>query len=633
MYLVTVSIGPVQDFIQAARRTRDLWFGSRILSELSKAAARSLAAHGDLIFPGVSPDGDNRPLEADSKFDVSNVILMQSQVPNLDCDELLVQTQAAVDCRWKQIAEKAAQNAERVPGLLDRELWNRQLYTVIEYFGAWIEFSEERGYGAARARLQRLLGARKATRDFAAYLGVPGLPKSSLDGARESVLRKEGRQRLESEPRFLWLRKALRLKSGEELDVVGLTKRIGRLDANYPSIARIAADPWLRGAKSRCPELLEQLSERAETLFRSTREQYDPVLDSARWPQFAKLFPYDGTIVYRNRLRELYQQESTRQIGLDVRTDPAGYKETEQLLARMEKEVGVPNPYYALLAADGDRMGEFLSSLPLREEHQRASQCLLNFSGHVRGIVEQGKLRSESGGCLIFSGGDDVLAFVPLDRVVRVADELRLRFQKCFQKQFPDRDWFPTLSVGVAVAHMLEDLEFVRGWAIEAERHAKGSREERNALAIHFHTRGGAPMKRRWCWDTNPRERLDALISMYVNDLLPDKAAFDLKRLAKFYHCSPEDGEPDPVISQWQASVGLDAVRLLRRKGKETQRETLREQMTLVVEDYEEPRQVADLADDLILARALSAASRQAGSAGPMAGGVILGPRAEGDDA
>lgn len=38
-YLATLAIGPVQGFIAAARRSRDLWFGSYLLSEVSKAAA------------------------------------------------------------------------------------------------------------------------------------------------------------------------------------------------------------------------------------------------------------------------------------------------------------------------------------------------------------------------------------------------------------------------------------------------------------------------------------------------------------------------------------------------------------------------------------------------------------------
>ncbi len=56
-YILALSLGPVQEFIAAARKTRDLWFGSELLSRTARAAALSL--HGqrgvDLVFP--APDG------------------------------------------------------------------------------------------------------------------------------------------------------------------------------------------------------------------------------------------------------------------------------------------------------------------------------------------------------------------------------------------------------------------------------------------------------------------------------------------------------------------------------------------------------------------------------------------------
>jgi hypothetical protein len=45
-HLLLVTLGPVQDFIAQARRTRDLWYGSHLLSELGRAAARVLADGG-----------------------------------------------------------------------------------------------------------------------------------------------------------------------------------------------------------------------------------------------------------------------------------------------------------------------------------------------------------------------------------------------------------------------------------------------------------------------------------------------------------------------------------------------------------------------------------------------------------
>src|SRR5204862_1418878 len=58
-YLVSIALGPVQEFIAQARRTRDLWYGSHLLSELSRAAARHLADGGaELIFPALARGDD-----------------------------------------------------------------------------------------------------------------------------------------------------------------------------------------------------------------------------------------------------------------------------------------------------------------------------------------------------------------------------------------------------------------------------------------------------------------------------------------------------------------------------------------------------------------------------------------------
>jgi CRISPR-associated protein Cmr2 len=55
-HLMIISLGPVQEFIASARRSRDLWFGSWLLSELSKAAACKVVLEHDgdieaLVFP------------------------------------------------------------------------------------------------------------------------------------------------------------------------------------------------------------------------------------------------------------------------------------------------------------------------------------------------------------------------------------------------------------------------------------------------------------------------------------------------------------------------------------------------------------------------------------------------------
>ena len=77
-FLVTLSLGPVQSLIADARRTRDLWGGSWLLSEAARAAARALhERHPEcLIFPCPdNPDEDLEPQDAPREdANIANVL-------------------------------------------------------------------------------------------------------------------------------------------------------------------------------------------------------------------------------------------------------------------------------------------------------------------------------------------------------------------------------------------------------------------------------------------------------------------------------------------------------------------------------------------------------------------------------
>ena len=114
-----------------------------------------------------------------------------------------------------------------------KECWDRQIEDVIEFYAAWTELGTGEGaYKVARQKVARLLAARKNLRDFLPHEGEFGVPKSSLDGLRESVF-KDGKV-----PKIA----GLRLKEGEVLDSVGLIKRIAG-DERFPSVSRVAVDP------------------------------------------------------------------------------------------------------------------------------------------------------------------------------------------------------------------------------------------------------------------------------------------------------------------------------------------------------------------------------------------------------
>jgi CRISPR-associated protein Cmr2 len=281
-HLLAIAIGPVQEFIRAARRTRDLWFGSYLLSEISKAAAQAVQEKGGrLIFPPAGSD-----LNPDSSLNVANVVL--AELPSGDPKEVASHAKKATQQRWQQFAEEAYCLAQ---GVIREEVWRDQVNDVLEFYAAWVRQDED--YPATRARLMRLLAGRKNCRDFLPAKGRAGVPKSSLDGQRETVLKDPS-----VEPWPEDIRRTFRLSGGEQLDVIGVVKRIAGGQRPYPSISRVAADPWIRGHQAE-PEF-QELCQVCRTLAQQGALYR---LNTKDYPQY-KSFPYEGTALFPSRHHE-----------------------------------------------------------------------------------------------------------------------------------------------------------------------------------------------------------------------------------------------------------------------------------------------------------------------------------------
>ncbi|MBZ5495738.1 MAG: type III-B CRISPR-associated protein Cas10/Cmr2 [Acidobacteriia bacterium] len=515
-HLLAINIGPVQDFIAAARRTRDLWFGSHMLSEVSKAAAlaiQEIAGMDALIFPAPDNETDLQPTPdgADSKLLVANVIL--ALIPQgIDPCEAAAQAKCAAGARWREFAEDARR---QVADLVRGDIWNDQLDDVIEFYSAWVPFPLGGDYARARARVMRLLSARKSCRDFQQprlSAEMRRVPKSSLDGARETVLKKgvEGSARL-------------RLSKGEQLDAIGLAKRLAAGVQSYPSVARIAADPWLR----RLADLpKQQLAAECEKLAPG-------ILSRVQDPVYSD-FPYEGTAVYIDRHASIAVEAGVERARLSELTRIVG----DLTKSRVKDGFGKPDPYLAVVVADGDRIGAILSRLRTPDEHRVLSRQLSKFAAAARSIVKD--LR----GVCIYAGGDDVLAFLPLDQCLKCARTLRDRFEELLG---PVSGGPPNISVGIAIAHFMEPLEDLRAYARGAELAAKRATSRapgnehfggRNGLAVHVHPRGGVFFGVRERWqegDSSLERRLDRWAGLFQTRRLPQKLPYDVRELASTY--------------------------------------------------------------------------------------------------
>jgi len=372
-HLFVISVGSVQDFISAARRTRDLWFGSHLLSEISKAAANAIAEnHGELIFPALKAGSyDLRPSDDETAFNVANIIV--AELPESIKDPLEINRKARIAAKkiWLDYAAKTRDEVERLDGgAIEPDIWDEQVNDVdeetsdvIPIYSAWVTRSPD--YQKDRKRLMRLLSGRKSIRDFNPPAGHRKLkPKSSLDGARESVLTKNKDIR-----KKLSLR--LRLGNGEQLCAVGLTKRLGGGKVPFPSVVRVAADPWIRGVISYGKGAKDVLDEIG---YNCSGENG---FSSGTGRLYKEDFGYDGQIFYRSRLNKLLRLNPDSDSSDDNLTDTDRAKLVEikkkvDLLQTSGKDcfdLGEPDPYLSILMADGDHMGRAISLINRLEDH------------------------------------------------------------------------------------------------------------------------------------------------------------------------------------------------------------------------------------------------------------------------
>lgn len=603
-HVLIVTLGPIQDFIAAARRTRDLWFGSWLLSELSKAAAQAMAEEcgiESLVFPGIF----TRDELYKESLSVANKLVLR--VPDgMDPSAVAARGKARMRDRLNLLCKEAFDKVSSQH--FERPTAEAQVDDLIEYTWVSAPESNPEGYSAARRKAEELLAARKNTRLWSMVpWGLEGVPKSSIDGERESVLHEDLFNSVGKEGGLTpdQLRKGYGVGKAERLCGVGLLKRHGirkssRYAHRFLSTGHLAAWPIHHRLKRTPPdagqqhawdEYLRALADGGVVL----REQ--EIVQGEGWEHTNLFEAYDGSLLFENRLPELFEEAE------ETGSREESLHKARTALSRFLATIGIsaPVPYYAILVADGDHMGKAIERQTTFEAHRDLSRKLDQFAQRVRTIVE-----GDHGGELVYSGGDDVLAFVPLHQAVPCARELAATFKEHLSG-FPVDEAgteTPTLSAGIGVSHFMDPLRSALNLARKAEALAK---EERNSLAVIVDKRSGPPVAVKGTWNTLD-ERLETYVTMHRNDWVPDGAAYELRELARLL-----DGAGETEKVSLRELVRKEAERILRRKQPQhgAQKELAAEVLDRLAADVKD-LELNEVADGLIVARLLAQAWEEA---------------------
>jgi CRISPR-associated protein Cmr2 len=159
--------------------------------------------------------------------------------------------------------------------------------------------------------------------------------------------------------------------------------------------------------------------------------------------------------------------------------------------------LGSPAVYFALLLADGDRLGQMVASLG----SDVVSSALAKFTRAVPDIVKGRH------GVTVYAGGDDVLALLPLEGALDCAREMERAYRQSFGSARA------TLSAAVVFAHARDPLNRILAEAHRLLDEVAKEENRRASLAVGVYRGGAAAVQWATTWERSSSEgrRKDAV--------------------------------------------------------------------------------------------------------------------------
>ncbi len=258
------------------------------------------------------------------------------------------------------------------------------------------------------------------------------------------------------------------------------------------------------------------------------------------------LYEIDGQFLMEETYRKDYFKN---EYGLDV--DEKGYKD---ILDFIRDKIS-PSKYYAILQMDGDNMGKWLKgefNPKIKDTiHQKVIDALISFSEgkdreeleellcskhpvspsihqafsrrlsqfaleEVRKIVEDYHY-----GKLIYAGGDDLLAFLPIEEVLSCAYNL----QKIFKEVLSPK---ASMSAGIVIVHHKYPLYLALNEVRNAEKMAKDE-FEKDAFCIRVISHSGEIRNTGGKWELI--NFINDLICKFKNEQIPSTFAKEFSQV------------------------------------------------------------------------------------------------------
>ena len=521
--LFLFNIPSVQSFIFQARKARDLFAGSEILSDLCKAgieAARGMDEYNpDLIFPIRQEERDSVPNRFLIRFsnieNEENLIQIGKDIEKTVRDKLesikkktIYRVQDGIDKLEKFVTEFNAEEdndyqISEADVTRNKRLWHQKVKGDFErqfdsYFQFQWAFSDDfendddgDNYQKAFDEVERRLAALKNLRTFAPHKEWGR--KCSLTGQENALIvgfdwnrtgKNQGRFRY---PNFTYdkisrneiaphvvLVKDFTINAGEGLSAMSFTKRRRKTKVSFESTADIA----LMDTKNRLLAIQDQED-------RDFLDEFAMCFKHDTEPRMKRFEEVDGQLFYEENYNKKYFEQQGLQLNMFKKALTNWRK-----IRTVGKKYNIPfTKYYAVILFDADNMGAWLSGDKLKKNvnhydfHKKFSSLLSNFAKEAEKYIDKNNY-----GQTVYAGGDDFLGFLNLHYLFDALRGLREKFREEVNDKLADMKANPneelTFSAGITVAHYKIPLSEVLSWVRKTESLAKDKDAAKNKFAV-----------------------------------------------------------------------------------------------------------------------------------------------------
>ena len=579
--LLMFKISPVQSFIINSRKEEDLWAGSHILSYLTYQGIKAIIErYGPDAF--VYPYLRGLPFVDCDYFGNRSDSLRLATIPNKflaivsleDATLLEDEVCARVESSWNELAKYVEQHVDDT-----EEFWNqikgqwritieamefpdnpsgfiednrdnipsevyakyssyvKNLKEILDYYLTPID-----NYGLIFELLQSVVDYK--SKHAKNHITTPPKRKCTMCGEKVAVADRDH---------------VSKLRKGEELCGVCLIKRYYRdfiekkfsISIDTKSVSEIAM---------REGDYLEEVEK---------TDEYEQVFNNFR--EFKEIADIGWDVehlygIYNNKIKNIINDiEDNLPDKLNFHEDYFNnlVESMERLRKKMKETCGAPPPYYGILMMDGDNMGMKLIGDDLKDFreylhpkvkipeddayrgvfdekrrltptiHTAISRSLMEFA--LTDIVE---IVEKCQGELIYTGGDDVLALLPTDKILNCAYEIEQSFNRHFDgwRQYPNG----TMSAGIIVVKynypLYDALKRVRSLEKKAKDQGK------NGFCIGY-LKGSQMYETGAKWDVLKlnNEFIKKFVGYILNDKISPKFIYDFMRMSKNLEGLEED--------------------------------------------------------------------------------------------